>query len=185
MTADATTRQKAASQTGSRRVSFRFILLIVGLLVFVALLLLCGRWLLFAPPALQPGDLLLLEPESIVRVETAAKAGDIVAQSILGSAYLHGKGDLPKDMTKAVYWLRKVADRDPSQFDRISSRMDSLLEKRRQGLEPRERLKIDLEYLDLVAKELAFESAILGLIDVYLGRDGTPYSDARLAVKYM
>jgi hypothetical protein len=184
VTTDAGMRQTGSKLPQSRAKRFRLLLLIIVLFVIVVSMFVFGRSV-FAPPALQPGDLLLLAPESIARVEAVAKSGDIVAQSFLGSAYLQGKGDLPKDMTKAVYWLRKVADRDPSQFDRISSRMDSLLEKRRQELEPRKRLKMDLEYLDLVAKELAFESAILGLIDVYLGRDGTFYSDARLAVKYM
>jgi len=78
VTTNATKRQTTFSQAPSGRNGFRFGLLTLGLLIFGAILFLCARWFFLAPPALQPGDLLLLEPESIVRVEAAAKAGDIL-----------------------------------------------------------------------------------------------------------
>jgi TPR repeat protein len=185
VTTAATKPQTSFSLAGFSGNRFRFALVTFGVLVFVAILFLCARSWLFAPPALQPNDLLLLEPESIARVEAAATAGDIVAQSTLGSAYLEGRGDVSRNVTKAVYWLRRVADRDRSEFNRIPSRMQSLLEKRPREFDLRKRRTIDLEYLDLVARKLAFELAFLELIDVYVGRHGPSYANAALALKYM
>ena len=153
--------------------------------MLVVLLFLFARWWFFSPPTLQPGDLLLLEPESIVRVEAAARAGDILAQSTLGNAYLDGRGYLAANVTEAVRWLRKVADRDRSEFDRIPRRMQSLLEKRPHEFDLRKRHTMDLEYLDLVARKLAFESAFLGLIEVYLGTHGNSHANTALALKYL
>jgi TPR repeat protein len=185
MIPDATKRQTSFSPAGFGRNRFRFALLTFGLLVFVAILYLCARSWFFAPPALRPNDLLLLEPESVARVEAAARAGDIVAQNNLGSAYLDGRGCLAANVTEAVRWLRKVADRDRSEFDRIPRRMQSLLEKRPHEFDLRKRRAMDLEYLDLVARKLAFESAFLGLIEVYLGSHGDSYANTALALKYM
>ena len=185
MIPDATKRQTSFTQAGLGRNGFRFTLLTLGLPVLVVLLFLCARWWLFAPPVLQPGDLLLLEPESIVRVEAAAKAGDILAQSTLGTAYLDGRGYLAANVTEAVRWLRKVADRDRAEFDRIPKRMQSLLEKRPHEFDLRKRRTMDLEYLDLVARKLAFESAFLGLIEVYLGSHGDSHANTALALKYL
>ena len=185
MTTNATKRQPSFSQAPSGRNGVRLGLLTLGLLLFGAIFFLCARWWFLAPPALQPGDLLLLEPESIVRVEAAARAGDILAQSTLGTAYLAGGRYLPKDVTKAVYWLRKVADRDRSELDRIKSRMQFLLEQRRSEVDPQQRRELDLEVLDLIARKLAFESAFLGLIQVYLGGHGASHADVELALKYM
>jgi len=160
-------------------------LLALALVVVIAVLFLFARWHLLAPPTLQPGDLLLLEPESIGRVEAAAKAGDIVAQSTLGSAYLQGRAYLPRNVTKAVYWLRKVADRDRSQFYQIPSRMHLLLQKSQYESDFGKQHAISLEYLDLVAGKLAIESAVLRLIEVYVGRHGSSHANAELALKYM
>ena len=81
--------------------------------------------------------------------------------------------------------MRKVADRDRSEYEQIRDRMQARLEQRRFEIDPQKRREIDLEYLDLVAKKLAFESAFLGLIQVYLGNYGAPHSDGRLALNYM
>ena len=185
MTTDATKPQTSFSLAGFGRNRLRFALVTLGLPVFVAILYLCARSWLFAPPALRPNDLLLLEPESVVRVEAAAKAGDILAQSTLGTAYLEGRGDVSRNVTKAVHWLRKVADRDRSEFDRIPRQMQSLLEKRPQEFDLRKRRTMDLEYLDLVARKLAFESAFLGLIEVYSGSHGDSHANTALALKYL
>jgi TPR repeat protein len=185
VTINATKPQTSFSLARFRRNPFRFALLTLGLLVFVALLYLCARSWLFAPPTLRPNDLLLLEPESIARVEAAARAGDIVAQSSLGSAYLDGRGDVSENVTKAVYWLRKVADRDRSEFDRIPGRMESLLERKPHEFDLRKRRAMDLEYLELFTKKLAFESDFLGLIEVYLGSNGDSHANTTLALKYL
>jgi TPR repeat protein len=185
VTTGGTKPQTSFSLAGFGRNRFRFALLTLALLGFVAILYLCARSGLFAPPTLRPGDLLLLEPESVARVEAAARVGDIVAQSILGSAYLEGRGDVSRNVTKAVYWLQKVADRDRSEFDRIPSRMQSLLDKRAREFDLRERRTIDVEYLDLVARKLAFESAFFGLIEVYLGSHGDSHANTALALKYL
>ena len=170
--------------TRSRRNWFLFALITFGLLLSAVVLVLYGRSWFFAPPTLQPGDLLLLEPESIARVEAVAKAGDILAQSALGSAYLHARANLPKDVPKATYWLRQVADRDRSQFEDISNRMQLLLEKSEHELDVRKRSTITLDYLDLAAKRLAFEVAMLSLVEIYIGRHGVSQANAELAVKY-
>ena len=185
MTTDGTKPRTSFSLAGFDRNRFRYALLALGLLVFVAILYLCARSWLFAPPALRPNDLLLLEPESVARVETAARAGDIVAQNSLGSAYLDGRGDVTRNVTKAVYWLRKVADRDRAEFDRIPGRMESLLERKPHEFDLRKRRAMDLEYLELFTRKLAFESAFLGLIEVYLGSHGDSYRNTALALKYM
>ena len=44
---------------------------------------------------------------------------------------------------------------------------------------------MDLEYVDLVTRKLAFEGAFVGLIEVYLGDHGTSYANSTLALKYM
>ena len=44
---------------------------------------------------------------------------------------------------------------------------------------------MSLEYLDLVAEKLAFESAVLRLIEVYVGRHGSAHANAEFALKYM
>jgi TPR repeat protein len=108
-----------------------------------------------------------------------------MAQSTLGTAYLNEGKYLPRDVTKAIYWLRKVADRDRSEFDRIKSRMQFLLEQRRYEIDPQQQRAMDLEYLDLVAKKLAFETAFLGLIQVYLGGQGDFHANPELALKYL
>lgn len=161
MIPDATKRQTTFSQAGLGRNGFRFTLLTLGLLVLMVLLFLIVRWWSISPPPLQPGDLLLLEPESIVRVEAAAQAGDILAQSTLGNAYLDGRGYLAANVTEAVYWLRKVAGRDRSDFDRIPRRMESLLEKRPQESDLRKRHAMDLEFLDLVSPSVARASCTM------------------------
>lgn len=108
-----------------------------------------------------------------------------MAQSTLGGAYLDEGKYLPRDVTKAIYWLRKVADRDRSELDRINRRMEFLLEKRRDELDPQERRKLDIQYIDLIATKLAFESAILGLVQVYLGGQGDFHANPELALKYL
>jgi TPR repeat protein len=184
VTTDATKRHLGFFPAGSSRIWFRFGLLTVGLLVLAAVIYLCAqRW--FFAPELQAGDLLLLTPESSGRVEAAATAGDILAQSTLGTTYLDGNAYVPKDVTKGVYWLRKVADRDRSELDRIRSRMQSLLEQRRYEVDPQKRREMDIEYLDLVSKKLALEAAFLGLIQVYVGGHGASHADTEFALKYM
>ncbi len=185
MTTSATKPEKSFVETKPSRRLVRFGLFTLGLLVSAVIVLFCARWFFFAPPTLQPGDLLLLEPESIARVEAAAKAGDILAQTALGSAYLHGRTNLPKNVTEAVYWLRKVADRDHSQFEGISKRMQSLLEKSEDQRDLRKRSAMALDYLDLAARRLAFEAAILSLIEIYMGQHGISHVNAELAVRYM
>jgi TPR repeat protein len=184
MTTDAKARKDNSKEAGARSKGFRLVLLITVLFLIAVSMFVFGRSI-FSPPKLQPEDVFLLAPESIARVEAAAKGGDIVAQSIFGSAYLDGKGDVPKNVTKAVFWLRRVGDRDPSEFYAMSNRMNTLLEKRRQESDPRKRIKIDLEYLDFVTKKLAYETAVLGLIDVYLGRHGASHANTALGVACM
>lgn len=185
MTTDAIKWQFNFFQARAARRWFRYVLLLIVMLAIVAVLYLCARGWFSAPPALQPGDLLLLEPESIARVEAAARAGDVLAQSTLGNTYLDGNKYLPKDVTKAVYWLRKVADRDHSEFDRIPRRMQSLLEQRRYEFDAQKRREMDLEYLDLAAKKLAYEAAFLGLTQVYLGGHGVALANTERAVHYL
>lgn len=133
------------------------------------LLFLVVHRLFLLRPDLRPADLSLPNPTSIARVQAAAKAGNVVAQNALVFGYLRGKSDLPEDVTKAVYWLRKVADRDASELQRIQGRMRYQQGMRHYELDPTTRRAMDKEYLALTRKELAFESAFLGLIDVYLG----------------
>ncbi len=116
---------------------------------------------------------------------TSAGAGDILAQSTLGVACLEGSEYIPKNVTKGVYWLRKVADRDRSEFDRVPRQMVSLLEKRQHEFDLRKRNVIEAKYLDLVAEKVAFEVAFLGLIEVYLGEHGATYRNTTLALSYM
>lgn len=185
MTANSAKPESSITQTQSNRKGLRSGWLALGLLVFGGMLFFHARWLLVAPPVLQPEDLLLLERESFVRVEAAAKAGDILAQSTLGAAYLDEHRYLPRDVTKAVYWWRKVADRDQSELDRIESRMQFVLKQRSYEINSPQHRAMDLEYLDLIAKKLAFESAFLGLIQVYLGGQGADHAKPELALKYL
>jgi TPR repeat protein len=138
-----------------------------------------------APAPLQSGDLLLLDQESIIRVKAAARAGDLLAQSALGSAYLKGTGDLPRSVPEAVYWLRKVTDRDPAEFEHISTRMQVLLDNRLFEVDPQRQRETDLEYLNLATKRLAYESAFLEIVHVYLGGEGDAYANVLLALKYL
>ena len=181
MITDATKRRTSLTPWGAGRNWFRFTLFVVGLL---AALFVCVGWWSPAPAAAQIGDLRLLKPESIARIQAAAKAGDIVAQSTLGTAYLQGKR-VRTNVTKAVYWLRKVADRDRSEFNLVKSRIQFLVERRGYELDPIKQRAVELEYLDLAQRKLAFERAFLGLIQIYAGRQGASYADAELALKHM
>ncbi len=170
---------------GSRPKRFRLSLFVVGSLVIVAALFFCGPCGRFSVSrAMEPGDLLLLNPESMAKVQAAAEEGDPVAQQALGSAYLQGRSFLQRNVTTAVDWLRKVADRDRSELDRIQGRMRDLVEKRRQEMDPDKQRAIDLDYLDLAYQRRAFERAFLELIQVYTGRHGPTYANAELARKY-
>jgi TPR repeat protein len=44
---------------------------------------------------------------------------------------------------------------------------------------------MELEYLDLLTTKLAFESAYLGLIEVYMGEHGRSHENPELALQYM
>jgi TPR repeat protein len=136
-------------------------------------------------PELEPADLLLLTPESVGKVEAAAKAGDLQAQSTLGVAYLRGNGYVSRNVTNAVYWFHRIADRDRAEHDQIVERMQSLLEERRLVINREQQRQHNLEYLGWVQKKLGFEIAFVGLIEVYSGGQGSAYANPALARRYM
>jgi TPR repeat protein len=185
VTTGAAKRQLSLTPAQLHRNWLRFALLAVAALVLLGIVFFCARWWFAAAPPLQAHDLLLLTPDAVTRVEAAAKAGDILAESTLGAAYLDGNGYIAKDVTQGVHWLRKVADRDSSEYEQIQTRMQSLVEQRRYEFDPQKRREIDIEYLDLVSKKLSFEAAFLGLIQVYVGGHGNSHADVELALKYM
>jgi TPR repeat protein len=121
----------------------------------------------------------------VEKVEAAAKAGDILAQSTLGSACLQGGEQLPKDVTNALYWFQEVANRADREFLTIRPRLKSILEQRQLATNPKKQRKLELEYLDLLAKKLAFEQAYVGLIQIYFGGQGRSYANPALALKCM
>lgn len=157
----------------------------IGMLVGAAVLFLCFIWLSTRVPSVAPEDLLLLEPASVERVESAAAGGNLRAQAALGSAHLFGNAFIAKNVTRALSWLHKVADRDPKEFDRIESRTQSLFDQRRRETSARSQRELDLEYLDLVGTKLAYEQAFIGLASVYAGENGAVYRDSSLALKYL
>jgi hypothetical protein len=164
---------------------------VVGLVLIVVLLISLLAMLAFvrlraaSAPELEPADLLLLTPESLEKVEAAAKAGDIQAQSTLGVVYLRGGDFVPRNVTRALYWFHRIADRDRAEHDQIVDQMQSLLAEQRYVLDPRKQHQLDLEYLSLVQKKLAFEIAFVGLIEVYSGGQGRSYANPALARRYM
>lgn len=174
---------KAGFGRGCPRVRLRTI--VTGLLSVVAVLLLGAAWWLARPPTLESVDLLLLTPESVGKVEAAAKAGDIQAQSSLGLAYLRGSEYVPRNVTKSLYWLHQITDRDRAEHDQIVDRMQSLLERRRHASDPRRQRQLDLQYLRLAEEKLAFELAFVALIQVYSGGQGASYANPALARKYL
>jgi TPR repeat protein len=161
------------------------LVLIVAVPIALLAMLAFFRLLATDAPELEPTDLLLLTPESVEKVETAAKAGDIQAQSTLGIAYLRGSEYVPRKVRAAVYWFHRIADRDRAEHDQIVDQMRSLLEERRHASDPGKQRKLDLEYLGLVEKRLSFELAFVGLIQVYAGGQGSSYANPELARKYL
>ena len=163
----------------------------VGLVLIVALVICLLAVIAFfrlraaGPPEPEQQDLLLLTPESVGKVEAAAKAGDIHAQSTLGVAHLRGSEHVPKNVTAAVYWFHRIADRDRAEHDQVVGRMRSLLEERRLTTNREQQRRLELEYLGLVQKKLAFELAFVGLIEVYSGGHGSSYANPALARRYM
>lgn len=157
----------------------------VGIAAAGLVLLILLAWLSTRVPGVAPEDLLLLEPSSVAKVEAAAAGGNLRAQATLGTAYLLGREVVEKNVTKAVYWLRKVADRDAKEFDRMDSRMLAVYDERRRETSPRKQRELDLEYLDLVLTKLAYEQAFIGLASVYAGAYGAGYADSADALKYL
>src|SRR6267154_1485161 len=47
--------------------------------------------------------------DTMAAVQSAAQQGNANAQYVLGAAYWNGQAGMPKDMTKACYWLLKSA----------------------------------------------------------------------------
>jgi TPR repeat protein len=159
--------------------------LIVALVIALLVILVFARLRAASAPKVELEDLRLLTPHAVQNVESAAEAGDIKAQGTLGVAYLRGSEHVPRNVTAAVYWFHQIADRDRAEHDRIADRMQSLLEERRHVSGPRRQRKLDLEYLGLVQRKLAFEIAFVGLIEVYSGRQGPAYANPVLARRYM
>jgi len=155
------------------------------ILIPVFVVLLCaGLWLTRAPN-LEPEDYLLLTPASLDKVEAAAKAGDLSAQSALGEAYLWGGVLVAKNVTKAAYWFEKIASRDEREFQAICARMQSILDHRNDPMVRQTARKLDLEYLHLAHQKLAFELAFTALFQIYSGGEGPTYANPTLALKYL
>lgn len=103
-------------------------------------------------PQLQAEDLLLSAPDALARVEAAAEAGDISAQSTLGTANLLAE-HVPKNVTKAVYWFEKVVSQDLQEYKTIRARMQIILEQQKRAKDQQQARRLELEYLDLALKE--------------------------------
>jgi TPR repeat protein len=62
------------------------------------------------------------EAKAIYWYQEASERGNIQAQYWLGLKYESGDG-LPKDIDKALFWLRKAADHDQSDLTQNSARI--------------------------------------------------------------
>ena len=158
---------------------------LIPLFLALLLVLLCaGLWLTRAPH-LDPEDYLLLTPDSLVKVEAAAMAGDLSAQSALGAAYLRGGYPVAKNVMKAVYWFERIASRDEREFRAICARMQSIRDQRTVPMTRPGAKRLDLEYLHLVDQKLSFELAFSALFQICSGGEGPTYANPTLALKYL